>query len=146
METALKILWYFRWVAQACARAKAREKNLPTCHFLQHEESCRLAIFMAQKPLRPVCTLLNTMTISILVALFFLFSVQIAHGPNPRLNDAYLDSDGDGLSNFEEYQLGTDPLNPDTDGDGILDGDESRKIDRNDTARTLTRGVLRYLL
>jgi thrombospondin type 3 repeat protein len=34
------------------------------------------------------------------------------------------DSDGDGLSDQRESALGQDPLNPDTDGDGILDGDE----------------------
>lgn len=32
------------------------------------------------------------------------------------------DPDGDGLTNYEEYQLGTDPKNPDTDGDGVNDG------------------------
>jgi hypothetical protein len=35
-----------------------------------------------------------------------------------------VDSDGDGLSNIEEGELGTDPNNPDTDGDGINDGNE----------------------
>ncbi len=30
--------------------------------------------------------------------------------------------DGDGLTNLEEYVLGTDPTNPDTNGDGIWDG------------------------
>jgi outer membrane protein OmpA-like peptidoglycan-associated protein len=34
------------------------------------------------------------------------------------------DSDGDGLSNKEEEQIGTDPHNPDTDGDGLKDGAE----------------------
>lgn len=34
------------------------------------------------------------------------------------------DSDGDGLSNAEEAELGTDPKLPDTDGDGITDFDE----------------------
>jgi hypothetical protein len=34
------------------------------------------------------------------------------------------DSDGDGLSDRRESALGQDPFNPDTDGDGILDGDE----------------------
>jgi|GEM_PF-2501692 len=32
------------------------------------------------------------------------------------------DPDGDGLTNFQEFQLGTDPLNADTDGDGMPDG------------------------
>ena len=34
------------------------------------------------------------------------------------------DPDNDGLTNLQEYQLGTNPLNPDTDGDGIPDGQE----------------------
>ena len=34
------------------------------------------------------------------------------------------DSDGDGLSDRRESALGQDPFNPDTDGDGILDGDD----------------------
>ncbi|MBN8246513.1 MAG: DUF1800 family protein, partial [Verrucomicrobia bacterium] len=35
------------------------------------------------------------------------------------------DTDGDGLTNLQEYQRGTDPQNPDTDGDGLRDGAES---------------------
>jgi hypothetical protein len=36
-----------------------------------------------------------------------------------------MDSDSDGLSDFEEINTyGTDPNNPDTDGDGYLDGEE----------------------
>ncbi len=34
------------------------------------------------------------------------------------------DADGDGLTLAEEEDLGTDPDNPDTDGDGLQDGDE----------------------
>ncbi len=34
------------------------------------------------------------------------------------------DQDADGLTNNAELQLGTSPTNPDTDGDGVLDGDE----------------------
>jgi hypothetical protein len=50
---------------------------------------------------------------------------KVAHGLDP--NDPYLameDPDHDGLTNLEEYQYGTDPNNPDTDGDGLSDGDE----------------------
>jgi hypothetical protein len=50
---------------------------------------------------------------------------KIAHGLDPH--DpllAYEDPDHDGLTNLEEYQYGTDPNNPDTDGDGLSDGDE----------------------
>jgi outer membrane protein OmpA-like peptidoglycan-associated protein len=34
------------------------------------------------------------------------------------------DSDGDGLSDEYEKEIGTDPMNPDTDDDGLLDGEE----------------------
>lgn len=43
-----------------------------------------------------------------------------------------LDSDGDGLTDWEEIHVyGTDPFNPDTDGDGLWDGDEVRKYRTN---------------
>lgn len=35
-----------------------------------------------------------------------------------------IDSDKDGLDDVRERELGTDPFNPDTDGDGLIDGDE----------------------
>jgi hypothetical protein len=50
---------------------------------------------------------------------------KVAHGLDP--NDpavAFEDPDHDGLTNLEEFQHGTDPHNPDTDGDGLSDGDE----------------------
>ena len=37
------------------------------------------------------------------------------------------DPDNDGLTNKEERELGTDPHNPDSDGDGLNDGDEIHK-------------------
>jgi outer membrane protein OmpA-like peptidoglycan-associated protein len=37
------------------------------------------------------------------------------------------DKDNDGLGKCEEETIGTDPNNPDTDGDGLNDGDEVRK-------------------
>ncbi|MAE68690.1 hypothetical protein CL635_02695 [bacterium] len=41
-----------------------------------------------------------------------------------KRSDAQEDSDGDGLSNLEEFIEGTDIFNPDTDLDGIEDGEE----------------------
>ncbi len=38
-----------------------------------------------------------------------------------------VDKDNDGLGKCEEKRLGTDPNNPDTDGDGLTDGDEVLK-------------------
>ncbi|MFH1356390.1 MAG: S8 family serine peptidase, partial [bacterium] len=51
-------------------------------------------------------------------------------GPLPDLASAIpqllldFDADSDGLTDYEEGLLGTDPNNPDTDGDGLSDGDE----------------------
>jgi len=54
--------------------------------------------------------------------------VEIANGSDPLdpcdPNDDDCDDDGDGLTNFEEANLGTDPNNPDTDGDGLSDSAE----------------------
>lgn len=46
-------------------------------------------------------------------------AILVADGP--------VDSDGDGLSDEYELRIGTDPLNPDTDGDGLKDGEEVLK-------------------
>lgn len=40
------------------------------------------------------------------------------------LKTADNDPDGDKLLNVDEKQIGTDPLNPDTDGEGLTDGEE----------------------
>lgn len=42
-----------------------------------------------------------------------------------------LDSDGDGISNIEEMELGTNPRSADTDGDGISDGLERNVYNTN---------------
>lgn len=41
------------------------------------------------------------------------------------LEDGYGDLDGDGLTNAQEFAIGTNPTDPDTDGDGISDGIDS---------------------
>ena len=43
------------------------------------------------------------------------------------ISDADLDLDQDGLTTLKEYQLDTDPLEADTDKDGLTDGDELSK-------------------
>ncbi|MFX0022090.1 MAG: NosD domain-containing protein [Candidatus Hermodarchaeota archaeon] len=39
-------------------------------------------------------------------------------------NGWWIDTDNDGLSDEKEIEIGTDPLDPDTDDDGLLDGEE----------------------
>ncbi len=45
------------------------------------------------------------------------------------INDNTTDSDGDSLTNAQERVLGTDPLNPDTDGDGFRDNVDGFPLD-----------------
>ncbi|MGE4159950.1 MAG: C25 family cysteine peptidase, partial [Planctomycetota bacterium] len=54
---------------------------------------------------------------------------EIANGFN-NLDpaDAVLDSDGDGLTNLEEYRLGLDPRSGDSDGDGVPDNLEGNTL------------------
>ncbi len=56
------------------------------------------------------------------------------------------DSDGDGLSNYDEITLyHTDPLNPDSDGDGILDSDEvDFNLNKTGNDMVLSAPVLQY--
>lgn len=57
----------------------------------------------------------------------------------PALNPGSQDNDGDGLTNDQEAQLGTDPNKADTDGDGLSDGDEVKKY-RTDPKKVDTDG------
>lgn len=41
------------------------------------------------------------------------------------------DSDGDGIRNYKEAELGLDPMNPDSDSDGLLDGEEVNQYGTN---------------
>ncbi len=49
---------------------------------------------------------------------------EINFGLDPLSNDALLDLDNDGLTNLQEFLLGTEPNNVDTDNDRLFDGFE----------------------
>jgi hypothetical protein len=49
---------------------------------------------------------------------------EVQYGLNPLVKDDHLDEDSDLIPNLEEYIIGTDPSDEDTDGDSLLDGDE----------------------
>jgi len=57
------------------------------------------------------------------------FIEQISHScPEDCRNESGIDTDKDGLSDWDEtYFYGTDPLNPDTDYDGLEDGPEVKR-------------------
>ncbi|MFC7337475.1 choice-of-anchor R domain-containing protein [Haloferula chungangensis] len=47
-------------------------------------------------------------------------------GLDPTTDDAFDDPDNDGSNNLQEYENRTDPHEPDSDGDGLLDGVETK--------------------
>jgi outer membrane protein OmpA-like peptidoglycan-associated protein len=51
---------------------------------------------------------------------------------NPADDSTVMDTDGDGLSNGEETELGTSPTDADSDDDGVRDGDEPNYADDTD--------------
>ncbi|MFH1193717.1 MAG: hypothetical protein V1661_01850 [bacterium] len=77
--------------------------------------------FLKPKPLSPNLNLNNTISTPP--------PAQETQNPPPAATPApeqivAVDSDNDGLTDAEEKKLGTDPLNPDTDGDRLFDGEE----------------------
>lgn len=48
--------------------------------------------------------------------------LRLRYTNDPEAAIMQADHDGDGLTTYQEYLLGSDPFNPDTSGDGIWDG------------------------
>ena len=75
--------------------------------------------FLKPKPLSPNLNLLNTNTAPTNTA-----TTPTSKQPATVTPTQPLDSDNDGLSDSEEATLGTNPLNPDSDGDKLFDREE----------------------
>jgi len=73
----------------------------------------------------------NTVTVRLYVGdpLLAVFPVGGAVTPKGGGGGVHKDSDGDGLTDFQELLLGTDADNPDTDGDGFKDGEDPYPLD-----------------
>ena len=68
---------------------------------------------------------------------------ELQYGFNPLIDDASNDSDGDGISNLDEYYAGTDPTVPpsDSDGDGVPDNEDAFPADASETTDTDNDGT-----
>ncbi|MCB9685884.1 MAG: right-handed parallel beta-helix repeat-containing protein [Alphaproteobacteria bacterium] len=75
---------------------------------------------------------------------------EIHYGTNRWVDDTASDDDGDGVTNLEEHDAGSDPGAIDTDGDGVEDGVELGAGDRPaaawDQAPTADAGMDRFAL
>ncbi|MCP4544838.1 MAG: hypothetical protein GY835_00050 [bacterium] len=56
------------------------------------------------------------------------------------IKEVMRDSDDDGRTDLEEARLGLNPNDPDSDGDGIKDGDDTTPDERDRAAESLTEG------
>jgi Tol biopolymer transport system component len=73
----------------------------------------------------------QTQTYEALVAQIAGATQTVAFNQTAAVAAGERDDDGDGLTNNEEAQYGTDPSNPDTDGDELFDGDEVKRYSTN---------------
>lgn len=66
------------------------------------------------------------------------------NGFGQSAENSWEDTDGDGVSNFEEALRKTRPTRPDTDNDGVMDGEDA--VPRNKQMRVAAAKEVRYML
>ncbi len=112
------------------------EKELPLVAELPREEVLEYPL-ITEKP--TISRLFVILGIIVLCGIIISFGIYIARKPKeitlsevayeaPAITFLEQDKDNDGLSTLEEMKAGTDPENPDTDGDGMPDGWEVKYI------------------
>ena len=94
--------------------AKEAAKPLP----FRNRVSTDTATIETGEPKRPTCHAADDISNTV----WYRFTLDCI---NPLIDDGSLDADEDGLTNFEEFGGGTDPCDPDSDHDGLLDGVET---------------------
>lgn len=72
-------------------------------------------------------------------------TITVKTAPPPS-NLSIIDSDKDGLTDEQESILGTDPNNPDTDGDGIIDSKDPNPLVPSNAEVTRNWGVLKWAI
>lgn len=81
---------------------------------------------------------------SLMTKFFSSPDVNLLTSNKPEKKDFSLDSDSDGLKDWEEILWGFDINNPDTDGDGILDGKEIKNEIKNEESKINNLSKIEY--
>ena len=123
------------------------EKIYPYSAWAQNSEKSTVEFHgqVSAKGFFPVWTIGFSIILAIIACLIFIFPRRGAQEAASATQTAAAnqtqaaisgqeDPDMDGLINNEELQIGTDPFNPDTDGDGLGDGEEVKSYRTNPLA------------
>jgi Bacterial TSP3 repeat len=117
--------WRVDWT-EARRHSRARRPAAPHHRFLEEDLMMRpsrlFALLRQLAPLAVSLPLVAANTDDCSIAFRLVDDGASSDDEDADLEDPDADSDRDGLTNGQELELGTDPENPDSDGDGIIDG------------------------
>jgi len=96
--------------------------GLTSGSFLEFKEKSTIPLFISDSIIQIEAALVRTIDIVPFIGCPAYELLQDGLIVSINLNMLKIDSDNDGLTDIVERKLMTDPFNPDTDGDGIIDG------------------------